>query len=122
MWLIYPYIGPKNAQDEAKPYIINQVFEHNSTLAYLAEPHLAALGKEVRTGVSYLQGAWSRLALGYGATEKVFAILLGYIVVGVMLAIYLNLLTVGNVETAGRAIRNTIRQQLLILKVGDLIA
>lgn len=114
-WASHAYTGP---DDGPKPHIINQVFESNSTIVNLTEPHFAALGQEVRVGVTRLQGTWIRLALGYGPTEKVFAVLLGYAVVGVILAIYLNILTVGNVKSAGRAVRNAVRQQLLVFKVG----
>jgi hypothetical protein len=35
----------------------------------------------------------------------------------ILLAMYLNILTVGNVKSAGRAVRSAVRQQLLVLKV-----
>ena len=57
------------------------------------------------------------MTLGHGGGERAFAILLGYGVVGTFLAIYLNLFTVGNARTAGRVVRNAIRQQLLVVKV-----
>jgi len=81
------------------------------------EPFFAELGKEVRFCGEMAKGTWTRLAVNNGPTERVFAVVLGYCVVGLILAIYLNLLTVGNARTAGRAIRNAIRQQLLVVKV-----
>jgi len=57
------------------------------------------------------------MAFGDGPAERTFAILLGYVVVGLVLAIYLNLFTVGNARSAGRAVRSAVRQQLLVLKV-----
>jgi E3 ubiquitin-protein ligase MARCH6 len=85
--------------------------------ARFLEPYFALLGKEVRLSGSASLAAWTRMAVGNGPTNKVFAIILGYSVFGLMLAVYLNLLTVGNARTAGRAIRNAIRQQLLVVKV-----
>lgn len=83
----------------------------------MAEPYFAALGKEVRMTAINFKATWVRLALGYGTTEKIFAVILGYAVVGLLLAFYLNILTVGNVKSAGRAVRAAVRQQLLVLKV-----
>lgn len=81
------------------------------------EPHFAILGKEVRLGALRFQITWKRLALGEGPRERAFAVILGYAVVGLMLSLYLNILTVGNVKSAGRAVRSAVRQQLLVLKV-----
>lgn len=86
-------------------------------LADLAEPYFATLGGKVRVDAARLETTWKRLALGHGATERAFAVFLGYAVVGFLLAVYLNILTVGNVKSAGRAVRNAVRQQLLIVKV-----
>lgn len=66
---------------------------------------------------SGVKSTWIRLALGDGTPEKVFAVVLGYAVVGLLLALYLNILTVGNVKSAGRAVRSAVRQQLLVFKV-----
>lgn len=82
-----------------------------------AEPYFAPLGENVRVWWSSLQEHWVRLALGDGTTEKIFAISLGYVVDAILLAIYLNLLTVGSMKSAGRAVRNAVRQQLLVVKV-----
>jgi E3 ubiquitin-protein ligase MARCH6 len=81
------------------------------------EPYFALLGKEVRLGVLRFKDVWYRMAVGYGPAERVFAIGLGYSVVGLSLAMYLNILTVGNARTATRAVRNAVRQQLLVIKV-----
>ena len=81
------------------------------------EPYFELLGKEVRlTGVK-LQATWTQMALGSGTTSRVFAIGLGYAVVSLLFCLYLNILTVGNARTAGLAVRNAVRQQLLVLKV-----
>lgn len=57
------------------------------------------------------------MALGDGTGERVFAIALGYAVIGVLIALYLNVFTVGSVKSAGRAVRSAVRQQLLVVKV-----
>lgn len=85
------------------------------------EPYFALLGKEVRLGVIKFKDAWYRMAVGSGPAERVFAIGLGYSVVALVLALYLNILTVGNARTASRAVRNAVRQQLLVIKVAAFI-
>lgn len=97
--------------------VIDAFFESNSTIVRLSEPYFAALGKEIRVTATHAKHTWIRLALGYGTTEKIFAVVLGYTVVGLLLALYLNILTVGNVKSAGRAVRSAVRQQLLVFKV-----
>lgn len=82
-----------------------------------SEPYFAILGREVRLNAEKVYIRWSSLAVGSGPVEKVFAVMLGYVVVGFLLAIYLNLLTVGNARNAGRAVRSAVRQQLLVSKV-----
>jgi len=81
------------------------------------EPYFVALGGEVREAATKSQATWIRLALGNGPSNRVFAVILGYCVVTFLLCLYLNVLTVGNARTAGIAVRNAVRQQLLVLKV-----
>jgi E3 ubiquitin-protein ligase MARCH6 len=57
------------------------------------------------------------MALGDGTGERIFAIALGYAVIGLLIAFYLNVFTVGTVKSAGRAVRSAVRQQLLVVKV-----
>ena len=85
-------------------------------LGSLEQQYADPFGK-VTASAHRLQETWTRLALGHGANEKAFAVALGYIVVGLLLSIYLNILTVGNVRSAGRAVRSAVRQQLLVMKV-----
>lgn len=85
------------------------------------EPYFAMLGKAVRIRAARTQDLWIEFALGEGPGERVFAVLLGYAVVGLLLGLYLNILTVGNAKSAGRAVRNAVRQQLLVLKVATFI-
>lgn len=81
------------------------------------EPFFQAFGREVRIFATKVQERWIQLALGSGPSSRVFAISLGWIVISFVLALYLNLLTVGNARTAGLAVRNAVRQQLLVVKV-----
>ncbi|KAJ7708893.1 hypothetical protein B0H17DRAFT_1174191 [Mycena rosella] len=94
-------------------------FQH--AIVNAAEPYFAALGQEVRVSATQIQATWTRLALGHGPKEKIFAVALGYVVVMVLVSLYLNLLTVGNMKTAGRAVRTAVREQLLVLKVATFI-
>lgn len=96
---------------------INDFFESNSTIAQFLEPRFAYIGREVRLFTNRFQQSWTSLTLGHGSTERAFAVVLGYGVVGIILALYLNVFTVGNARTAGRAVRNAVRQQLLVVKV-----
>lgn len=82
-----------------------------------AEPYFAILGKEVRLSIERLKDSWLRLALGHGPTERLFAVSLGYVIFGLAIAVYLNILTVGTARSAGRAVRSAVRQQLLVIKV-----
>ncbi|KAF7371061.1 RING-CH-type domain-containing protein [Mycena sanguinolenta] len=92
-----------------------------STIVQAAEPYFAALGRDVRLSAEQLKTIWTELALGHGPKEKVFAIALGYVVVMILVSLYLNLLTVGSMKTAGRAVRTAVREQLLVLKVAAFI-
>ena len=57
------------------------------------------------------------MAVGNGTSSRLFAISVGYAIDALLLAIYLNVLPVGSVRSASRAIRNAVRQQLLVVKV-----
>jgi E3 ubiquitin-protein ligase MARCH6 len=81
------------------------------------EPYFVWIGSEVRETVTSAQATWTRLAVGSGPTNRVFAILLGYDVILFAFCVYLNVLTVGNAKTAGSAVRNVVKQQLLVIKV-----
>src|SRR5262245_20388322 len=79
---------------ESSSFLVREIL---SPAIALAKPYLASVGKEIRISTATLEATWERLALGQGATERTFAIALGYVVVGLILSVYLNLLTVGNV-------------------------
>lgn len=91
----------------------------DSMFIQLATPYFAPLGKVVRLMWADLQETWTQLAIGDGTTEKLFAIGLGYAVDVVLLAFYLNVLTVGSMKNAGRAVRSAVRQQLVVIKASD---
>ena len=86
-------------------------------LGRLVEPYFASLGQEVRDTGEGIANWWVRMSLGRGPVEKAFAIVYGYLLIGISLAIYMNVLTVGTIKTAEKAVRIVIRQQLLVVKV-----
>ncbi|KAH9935970.1 uncharacterized protein BXZ73DRAFT_76777 [Epithele typhae] len=88
-----------------------RLLEEDTTVMRYAEPYFHPESKE----------AWISLATGDTPNDKMFAVLLGYAVVGLLLAIYLNILTVGSMRSAGRAVRHAVRQQLLVVKVATFI-
>jgi len=90
-------------------------------IGQVLEPYFASLGWEVRTSFEGFKATWVRLTFGNGPLERTFAICLGYSVVAFGLAIYMNVLTVGTVKSAGKAVRMAVRQQLLVVKVAAFI-
>ncbi|TBU39775.1 hypothetical protein BD309DRAFT_1083198 [Dichomitus squalens] len=107
----------------AKPSssIFYRILEEDTTLMRIAEPYFAPIGKNVREWSDEGKTTWIRFATGDTPNDRAFAVLLGYAVVGLLLAIYLNILTVGSMRSAGRAVRNAVRQQLLVVKVAAFI-
>ena len=89
----------------------------DSMLGRLVEPYFASFGQEVRNTAEGVGDWWVRMSLGRGPVEKAFAIVYGYLLVGISLAIYMNILTVGTIKTAEKAVRTAVRQQLLVVKV-----
>ncbi len=81
------------------------------------EPHFASLGKDVRSSSISFKAQWFELASGDMAINQVFAITFGYALVGFGLAVYMNIINVGSMRTAGRAVRSIVRQHLVIVKV-----
>jgi hypothetical protein len=102
------------------PSIITRLSESKRPIVVAAEPYVEALGKQARTSSYQVATGWTRMALGDGTGERVFAIALGYAVIGLLVAFYLNVFTVGSVKSAGRAVRSAVRQQLLVVKVSVL--
>ncbi|THH10343.1 hypothetical protein EW145_g1377 [Phellinidium pouzarii] len=86
----------------------------NSPVAHFLEPYFTWLGKRVRLNALVLKSTWIELANGDASVNRFFAVVLGYTFVGLLVAFYLNILNVGSVQSAGRAIRNAIRQQLIV--------
>lgn len=89
----------------------------DGVLGRLVEPYFASFGQEVRETSEGIANWWVRMSLGRGPVEKAFAIVYGYLLIGISLAIYMNVLTVGTIKTAEKAVRIVIRQQLLVVKV-----
>ncbi|KAI0085732.1 hypothetical protein BDY19DRAFT_964078 [Irpex rosettiformis] len=100
---------------------LEKLAAYDSPVMQYAEPYFAPLGENLRTLWQEVQEHWIKLALGNGTSEKIFAISLGYVVDALLLAIYLNVLTIGSMKSAGRAVRSAIRQQLLVVKVAAFI-
>ncbi len=98
------------------PSVVTRVLKSKHPIVVRAEPYLEALGKHVRISSYQVATGWTRMALGDGTGERVFAIALGYAVIGLLIAFYLNVFTVGSVKSAGRAVRSAVRQQLLVVK------
>ncbi|KAJ3718891.1 hypothetical protein C8R42DRAFT_723411 [Lentinula raphanica] len=90
------------------------------TMNYI-EPIFAPIGRELRHGYTQLSEVWTKLAVGNGPVERIFSVLFGYCIIATGLAIYMNILTMSNVKTAGRAVRVAVKQQLLVLKVASFI-
>jgi E3 ubiquitin-protein ligase MARCH6 len=89
----------------------------DTALGRLVEPYFASFGQEVLTTTEGIGHWWMRMGLGRGPVEKAFAIVFGYLLIGVCLAIYMNVLTVGTIKNAEKALRTAVRQQLLVVKV-----
>jgi E3 ubiquitin-protein ligase MARCH6 len=100
--------------------IIDRILGSNHPAVQAAESYLEVWGKQVMTSSYQVATSWTRMALGDGTGERIFAIILGYAVIGLLIAFYLNVFTVGSVKSAGRAVRSAVRQQLLVVKVGEL--
>ncbi|KAJ7173518.1 hypothetical protein C8R46DRAFT_892656 [Mycena filopes] len=110
-----------SSSSAATPSKVSTPSAFQAAVVDAAEPYFAVLGKEVRLSTEQLRTSWTQMALGHGPKEKVFAVALGYVVVMILVSLYLNLLTVGNMRTAGRAVRTAVREQLLVLKVAAFI-
>ncbi|KAI4521828.1 hypothetical protein K525DRAFT_279161 [Schizophyllum commune Loenen D] len=96
-------------------------FFWDTVIGKQAEEWLANLGVHVKAFGHEVKNTWIMLAIGDQPAQRAFAVVLGYSVILLGAGIYLNLLSVGNVQTATRAVRNTIRQQLVVLKVAFFI-
>lgn len=99
------------------PTLLERLAATDSAFFRIAEPYFAPLGRAVRLGSQDFQSTWLKLAIGNGTSDRMFAIALGYAIDAILVALYLNVLTVGSVRNAGRAFRNAVRQQLLVIKV-----
>ncbi|OSX64112.1 hypothetical protein POSPLADRAFT_1138372, partial [Postia placenta MAD-698-R-SB12] len=112
---------PEAAGSSTSIPFFSQFLQQDSAIMRFIEPHFAPLGEKTRLTVAEAKSEWVRLSLGDGPNERIFAVGLGYAATAVLLAIYLNILTIGNVKNAGRAVRSAVRQQLLVVKVAAFI-
>jgi E3 ubiquitin-protein ligase MARCH6 len=95
--------------------LLDKVFD--SSIGRVVEPHFASFGQDVLNAAEGIGNWWTRMSLGRGPVEKAFAIVFGYFIIGISLAIYMNILTVGTIKNAEKALRTAVRQQLLVVKV-----
>ncbi|KAL1742132.1 hypothetical protein HDZ31DRAFT_84364 [Schizophyllum fasciatum] len=93
----------------------------NTLVGKQVEGWFAPFGGYVKAIVKEIKTTWTVFALEDQPPQRGFAVILGYSMILLGAGIYLNLLSVGNVQTATRAIRNTVRQQLVVLKVAFFI-
>lgn len=114
-------LSPSDVAANTEPSFVDKLLAPESPVMRVLEPYFAPLGESVRIAWQNTQENWARLAMGNGTTEKIFAISLGYAVHAVLLALYLNVFSVGSMKSAGRAIRTAVRQQLLVVKVSEFI-
>lgn len=113
-------LSPSDVAASAEPSFLDKLLAPESPVMRVIEPYFAPLGESMRVAWQDTQESWARLAMGNGTTEKIFAISLGYMINAVLLALYLNVFSVGSMKSAGRAIRTAVRQQLLVVKVCQL--
>lgn len=107
--------GGSTASHTPSNSLLDKVLD--GTLGRLVEPYLASFGQEIRSTADGIGNWWVHMSLGRGPVEKAFAIVYGYLLIGVSLAIYMNILTVGTIRTAEKAVKTVVRQQLLVVKV-----
>jgi E3 ubiquitin-protein ligase MARCH6 len=98
------------------PSLVTRVLGSIHPIVLRVEPYFEALGKQIRASSYQVVTGWTRMALEDGAGERVFAVALGYAVIGLLISFYLNVF-VGSGRSAGRAVRSAVRQQLLVVKV-----
>ncbi|KAG8733382.1 hypothetical protein FRC11_006727 [Ceratobasidium sp. 423] len=80
------------------------------------ESRFTALGRAVRLFSHAFARRWQQLAIADGTSERAFAICLGYMVLCMVMGIYLGVLNAGAVRGAARALRNAVKQQLIVVK------
>lgn len=110
--------GGQSATETASPHAL--ISQRLHSLAQLLSRNITFRDFSER-GVSWYQQAlatYMKFAHGDTTTDRVLFIMVGYSIVGVLVAFYLNILTVGNIQNAGRAVRTVVKQQLMVMKVG----
>ncbi|CUA78051.1 E3 ubiquitin-protein ligase MARCH6 [Rhizoctonia solani] len=81
------------------------------------EGRFSAFGRAVRLFSHAFARRWQQLTIADGTAERAFAICLGYAVLCMVMGIYLGVLNTGAVRGAARALRNAVKQQLIVVKV-----
>ncbi|KAF9642179.1 hypothetical protein BDM02DRAFT_3273563 [Thelephora ganbajun] len=61
------------------------------------------------------------MSRGRRPVENAFAVVYGYLLLGISLAVYMNILTAGMVKAAGKTSRTAVRQRLFVVKVSTFI-
>ncbi|KAF8586361.1 hypothetical protein K439DRAFT_961991 [Ramaria rubella] len=112
--LLWYYLA-KQSEGSPVPLLLSSASE--SSIFRFVEDGFAILGRFVRVTSGAALKEWVELAEGDGTLERIWAIFLGYAIAAFFAALYLNTITVGNMKSAGRAVRNAIRQQMIVLKV-----
>lgn len=107
----------ENEHYTATSYIPDLIGLLESSSAGIFVRYMARFGRTVRLTTMQIKEAWTVLANGTASADRFFAVLLGYLVVGFAIIIYMNFLSIGKMQTAGRELRNTIKQQLIVVKV-----
>ena len=100
--------------------ILDFISQSNHPLVAWAKISVETARGEIIQSITEFKEGWSRLALGDGSNERGMCVVIGYLVIGIGVAFYLNVLNIGTVKSAGRAVRGAINQQLLVVKVSAL--
>jgi E3 ubiquitin-protein ligase MARCH6 len=86
------------------------------------ESRFSTLGRTVRLFSHAFARRWQQRTLADGTSERGFAICLGYMVLCMVMGIYLGVLNAGTVRGAARALRNAVKQQLIVVKVREALS
>ncbi|CAE6474360.1 unnamed protein product [Rhizoctonia solani] len=108
---------PKPSPTNAAERIIFRLPAPSTRSLEQIESQLAAFGRTVRLFSHAFARRWQQLTIADGTSERAFAICLGYIVLCMVMGIYLGILNTGAVRGAARALRNAVKQQLIVVKV-----
>ncbi|KAH7335166.1 hypothetical protein B0J17DRAFT_668903 [Rhizoctonia solani] len=108
---------PKPSPTSAAERIIFHLPAPSTRSLEQIESQFAAFGRTLRLFSHAFARRWQQLTIADGTSERAFAIFLGYIVLCMVMGIYLGILNTGAVRGAARALRNAVKQQLIVVKV-----